>query len=175
MGKPYLIDNFENPHKAKNGNRWQFISDGVMGGRSRGDAGVTMTDGRRVLRLQGTVSLENNGGFLQVALDLGDATKLDANTLDAGAYRGIAITVKGDGRQYGLHLRTTAAQRPWQSYRAQFVAGAEWQKVALPFADFRAHRINKSFDPGRLRRLSVIAIAEPGEINLFIDEVAFYS
>ncbi len=36
-----------------------------------------LLDGKPCLRLRGDVRLENNGGFVQVALDLGQAGALD--------------------------------------------------------------------------------------------------
>ena len=47
--------------------QWPATNDGVMGGISQGQSNIT-ADG--TLRFCGTVSLENNGGFVQISLDL---------------------------------------------------------------------------------------------------------
>ena len=60
--------------------RWSMFTDPVMGGVSEGSAALEMILGRRALRLRGRVSLERNGGFVQVARPLGNgpASPLDA-------------------------------------------------------------------------------------------------
>ncbi len=79
--------------------------------------------------MRGDVSLENNGGFIQIAIDLSP----DGGVVDASAWSGIELDVFGNGEEYGVHLRTDAMTRPWQSYRQIFTAYAEWRTVQLPF------------------------------------------
>ena len=52
------------------GTPWRGFSDQVMGGISKETIALAEIDGRRALRLTGDVRLENNGGFIQTALDL---------------------------------------------------------------------------------------------------------
>ena len=85
--------------------------------------------GRAAIRMRGDLSLENNGGFVQIALDLSP----DGGVVDASAWSGIELDVFGNGEEYGVHLRTDALTRPWQSYRQIFSAYAEWRTVQLPF------------------------------------------
>ena len=165
-----LIDDLSDPQRASNGARWQLVSDAVMGGVSRGSLRYGELDGRSALRMTGVVSLENNGGFLQMAIDLA-AT---GATIDANAWRGIALTVRGDGGVYGAHLRSRDAQRPWQSYRARFVAEHDWQCVQLPFAAFVPHRLDIPLDLAHLRRLGLVAIGSPGAVDLAVAEVRFF-
>jgi len=133
---------------------WELITDGVMGGRSNGALHRGTIDGRRALRLRGEVSLENNGGFLQMALDLDP----DGGTVDASGWTGLEIEVIGNGETYNLHLRSADVVRPWQSYRQGFVAGPRWTVRRLPFAGFTPHRIDTPLDVGRLRRVGIVAI-----------------
>ena len=44
---------------------WEYISDNVMGGVSTGKAEI-LENNNSFLRLEGNVSTENNGGFIQV-------------------------------------------------------------------------------------------------------------
>ena len=108
---------------------WRSLNDDVMGGRSR----CTVNYSRSSLTWEGRVSLENNGGFIQITLDLDTHELLDASDWD-----GLEIDVFGNGEQYNLHLRTDAVRRPWQSYRQSFSATRTWQRIRLPFAGFAA-------------------------------------
>jgi len=56
----------------------------------------------------GDVSLENNGDFVQIALDLAP----DSNTFDASAWTGLQLDVFGNDEEYGVHLRTSDLTRP---------------------------------------------------------------
>lgn len=60
---------------------WRAFCDRVMGGISQEQATIEQIGGRRCLRLRGAVRIENNGGFVQVALPLGQGgLPLDAQT-----------------------------------------------------------------------------------------------
>ena len=61
--------------------------------------------------MRGDVSLENNGGFVQISLDLAP----DGHAVDASAWSGIEFDVFGNGEDYGVHLRTADLSQPWQS------------------------------------------------------------
>jgi hypothetical protein len=165
-----LIDDFSRAERASNGQRWRFFSDQVMGGVSTGTAEYAELDGRRALRLAGTVSLDNNGGFIQVALDLAD----NGRSVDALAFRGIAITLRGDGGAFAVNLRTTDLRYPWQSYRHPIASSNTWHTYQCPFTDFEAHRTDRPLDPGRLRRVGLIAIGEARDVDVAIAELRFY-
>jgi hypothetical protein len=150
--------------------RWRLVTDAVMGGVSEGTLTHGGVLGREAARLRGLVSTANNGGFIQIALDLDP----DQNWLDASAFSGIALDVTGNGEEYGAHLRTTAMSRPQQSYRQGFVATAQWQTIRLPFSDFTPHRIEKPLDVARLRRIGLVAIGRQFEADLAIARLAFY-
>lgn len=166
-----IIDALDRAHPlATMGARWELIADRVMGGVSSGAMTRDTISGRSALRLRGTVSLENNGGFLQVALDLAP----DGGIVDASAWTGIEIDVRGNAEAYNLHLRTTDVRRPWQSFRAGFVADPEWRTVQLPFDGFEAHRIDAPLDVTRLRRLGVVAIGRAFEADVAIGGMRFY-
>ena len=121
---PRIIDALDRPHPAaSNGAAWALISDRVMGGVSSGRMTREAVAGRPALRMRGAVSLENDGGFLQVALDLAP----DGGPVDASGFDGVEIDVLGDGERYNLHLRTADIARPWQSYRFAFAAAPAWR------------------------------------------------
>jgi hypothetical protein len=167
-----VIDDLSLPHPhASHAVRWQCISDGVMGGLSAGAIVRASRDGRAALCLRGRVSLENNGGFVQMALDLSPEGALR----DASAFDGIELDVCGNGETYSVHLRTDAVTRPWQSWRQGFVAPPRWQTIRLPFAAFEAHRIDATLDPRRLRRLGIVAIGRAFDADVAVARIVFYS
>ena len=85
------------------------------------------------------------------------------------------LLVRGNGEQYSVHLRTPDNLRPWQSYRAHFVAGPEWQTVDLPFAAFAPYRLEAPLDVTRLRRIGLVAIGRAFFADLAVAELGFYS
>ncbi len=160
----------QEPPRATIGTRWELIADRVMGGVSSGEMAREHVAGRPALRMCGDVLLENNGGFLQIALDLAP----DGGVVDARQWTGIEIDTFGNGERYNLHLRTVDVVRPWQSYRAEFLATPEWQTIRLPFAMFEPHRIDAPLDLARLRRLGIVAIGRAFTADVAIGKLQFY-
>lgn len=158
------------PPQSSHAGRWALILDRVMGGLSQGSMQRETVQGREAIRLRGAVSLENNGGFVQIALDLDP----QGRPIDASAWRGIEIDVLGNGATYNLHLRSADTQRPWQSYRASFRADPHWQTHRLAFADFHPHRIDTALDLRRLRRLGLVAIGRAFEADLALGGLRFF-
>jgi hypothetical protein len=150
--------------------QWRVFTDQVMGGVSTGASGVETVGGRRALRLVGEVSLENNGGFVQVALPL----SLDGGPLDAQAYTGVRLSVRGNGETYHIHIRTTATSLPWQYYEAGFSAGPAWTSVELPFARFTAEALGARLDPSKLTRIAVVASKKHFRADVAVSKIEFY-
>ncbi|MBE0621763.1 MAG: CIA30 family protein [Burkholderiales bacterium] len=166
-----LIDDLSIAHPlASNGARWQLFTDQVMGGISQGTAVREIIAGRAAIRLRGNVSLENNGGFVQIGLDLAP----DGACVDASLFDGVELDVRGNGDYYGVHLRTDAVTRPWQSYRQTFVTTEEWQTVRLPFVRFEPHRIASPLDTQHLRRIGIVAIGRAFTADVALARLAFY-
>jgi hypothetical protein len=167
-----VIDDFSRPGPlASNGATWRYVADGVMGGVSRGAMASQAIDGRPALRLTGQVSLDNNGGFIQLSLDLSDT----GAPVDARGFAGIALDAFGNGETYNLHLRTNDLRRPWQSYRQSFLAGPGWQTYRLAFAGFEAHQTPAPLDISRLRRIAILAIGREFAADIAIGGVRFFA
>ena len=165
-----LIDDFGSRDLiSKLGTRWRAVSDRVMGGISEASIAHDTIDGRHCLRLTGDVCLENNGGFLQAALDLHPSGKV----IDASGYTEVRLVVRGNGERYSVQLRTPDNVRPWQSYRAHFAAGADWETVHLPLGDFAPHRLDAPLDTARLRRIGLVAIGRAFRADLAVCELGF--
>lgn len=165
-----LIDDFAvvgGPSRL--GTPWRLVTDGVMGGVSAGGLSLAQIDGRRALCLRGEVRLENNGGFVQAALDLAPE-----GDLDASAYSGIRLLVRGNGEAYNLHLKTADLRLPWQSYRSSFQTDPEWREIQLPFVGFEPHRIGVPLDTTHLRSLGLVAIGRAFAAELCVAEIGLY-
>ena len=165
-----LIDERRKDHvQSEIGSPWRLISDSVMGGVSDGSLSPDSIDGRTCLRLRGTVRLENSGGFIQAALDIGQT-----QASNASGYQGLMLEVYGNDEQYNVHLRTDDVWLPWQSYRASFQAPARWHTVKLPFEAFTAYRIGKKINIEHLRRIGIVAIGREFTADLCIGKLALY-
>ena len=148
---------------------WEYVADTVMGGVSSGQANRETVQGRDAMRLTGDVSLDNNGGFVQMAFDLAGG-----DVVDASGFAGIELDVFGNSKEYDLRLRTDALQRPWQSFRASFTAPPQWTSLRVPFGDFAPHKTDATFDPARLRRVGVLAIGREFHADIAVAGLRFY-
>lgn len=148
---------------------WDYVGDDVMGGVSRGQARSETVAGRRATRLTGDVSLDNNGGFVQIAFDLAGGALFDAT-----AFAGIEIDVLGNGERYDMRLRTDALTRPWQSFRTEFTASPDWSTCRLPFGDFEPHRTDATFDPARLRRIGILAVGRAFQADIAVAAIRLF-
>lgn len=161
-----LDDRSSGTFTASGGATWRCFTDAVMGGISTGWMSVERVDGREALGLRGQVSLAHNGGFVQMALDL--------PAPPADGVQGIELDVHGNGRRYGLHLRTADMTAPWQAWRAGFDAPPHWRTLRLPFGTFEPYRTPGALDPARVRRIGLLAIGEPGAVALNLGRLAFW-
>ncbi len=166
-----LIDDFTDEGLvSKLGTQWRGVSDQVMGGISKASISHGVIDSRPSLRMTGDVRLENDGGFIQAALDLAPS----GDTIDASGFTGARIVVRGNGEKYSVHLRTPDNVRSWQSYRAHFNAGPDWETIDLPFETFVPYRLEALLDRTRLRRIGLVAIGRAFYADLAVSELAFY-
>ncbi|MCB1885001.1 MAG: CIA30 family protein [Geminicoccaceae bacterium] len=161
-----LVDDARGP-LSRLGTPWRCTTDRVMGGVSEASLSGVEAEGRPWRRLRGGVRLDNDGGFVQMGLDLAP----DGGTLDLSAFEGLRLLVVGNGETYGLHLRTRDCRHPWESYRAAFAAGPVPAEVDFPFKDFIPHRLDAPFDPARLRRLALIAIGREFQADLWLGRI----
>jgi len=170
-GNILLIDDFSSRDGVSAlGTSWRRFTDQVMGGVSRAASRFVEIEGRRALRLTGQVSLENRGGFIQVALDL----RRGGSTLDAGGYKGVRILVRGNGQQYHLHLRSRQTLLPWQYYSAPFRAEPTWKTVDIPFTAFKPENLRSRLDTSRLTRIALVGAKREFEAEVAIARIELY-
>lgn len=148
---------------------WRLVTDQVMGGVSQARLSQRVEDGREAFCLEGEVSTANNGGFVQMAIELGR----DQGATVA-AYDGLRINVLGNGETYNVHLRTSDLWLPWQSFRTSFQASPSWHTVDLPFAAFERYRTTVSLRVERLRRVGLVAIGRPFSAQLCVSDILLY-
>jgi hypothetical protein len=133
---------------------WEAINDGVMGGVSQGRL---RHEAASHAVFEGTVSLENNGGFASVRSRPGafGADRIEAYHLD----------VMGDGKTYKFNLRTDDAF-DGVNYQAPFTTPAGvWTTVRLPVAAF-----NPTFRGRSVADAPALAPARVRQMGLMIAE-----
>jgi Complex I intermediate-associated protein 30 (CIA30) len=171
LAKELIIDDRTSGDlSASLGTHWRLVTDQVMGGVSTGDLILDYYKGRDCLGMRGNVSTDNNGGFVQIALDL---TK--DGPYDASDYDGLELIVSGNDEHYNVHLRTTDLWLPWQSYRFSFNATPEWQTIRVPFIDLEAYRTTKRFHKDKLKRIGLVGIGREFRANLCVASIKFYA
>jgi len=164
VAEEIIIENFEVQPEA----RWRFFTDGVMGGVSTGRVAFLTEDGRTYARMTGSVSTENNGGFIQMRTDLPDGAPEDAT--------GVRLIVRGNDQEYFVHLRTGGTVLPWQYYQAGFEVSGEWREVRLPLDTFkRSGRLLRSVPRADdLKSVAVVTYGRDHEAVIDVREVGFY-
>ena len=163
MGENKLIDDFSNESQ----NRWQFFTDQVMGGVSEGNASIVSDKSGQYVRLEGSVSTANNGGFIQIRTDINEGTN---------EAKGIIIKAKGNGEDYYIHLRTSGTVLPWQYYQISFPTSKNWSEIKLPFANFERSSswISKKITGDKIRTLGIVAYGKNHNAKLDVAYLSFY-
>ena len=168
--KDLIIDDRSTGSTFSNlGDEWRLITDQVMGGVSKGSLSLDSYLGRDCLRIKGHISTRNNGGFVQIALDL-----IVDKAFAASAFEGIMLDVAGNNEQYNLHLRTSNLWFPWQSYRASFTAANEWKTIKIPFSQITPYRTTDTFRKNKIERIGLVAIGRQFDADLCVGAVTFY-
>ena len=159
-----MIENFE----VKPETRWRFVTDGVMGGVSSGQVTFLQEDGQAVARMSGRVSTENNGGFIQMRMDLPEGAP-EGTT-------GVRLIVRGNDQPYFVHLRTSGTMLPWQYYQAGFEVSGKWAEVRLPFELFkRSGRLLREVPRANsLKSIAVVAFGRNHDAKIDVRELGFY-
>lgn len=101
-------------------NDWLVVDDVVMGGQSDGNFYIN-EHGHGVF--EGTISLENNGGFSSI--------KHECQTIEVKGYSKIRLHVKGDGNTYQVRIKNKRDN--YYSYAAYFQSDNNWETIEIPF------------------------------------------
>jgi len=157
-----LIFDFE---KKTDISDWKIVDDVVMGGRSNGNFYIN-EKGNGVF--EGTVSLENNGGFSSLRYNF-DRKQIDG-------YKKVKIHLKGDGKRYQFRVKPNRYDK--YSYVSYFRATGEWEVITLDLADmiptFRGRRLTElsNYDAKNLEEIAfLIGNKEEQNFKLEIDKI----
>ena len=104
---------------------WSLISDQVMGGVSSATQLQEERHNSPCTCLVGRTRLDNNGGFVQIKLDI------EPGALSAD-YKGLFIELAGNANDYNLHVKTAQLTRPWQSFRYTLSVEPQWTRFVVP-------------------------------------------
>ncbi len=159
-----ILENFESDPEQ----RWRYVSDQVMGGVSTGQVVYSQQGGVSYAHMTGTVSTENNGGFIQLRRNVAKGTTAEV--------AGVTLRVRGQPQQYFVHLRTSGTVLPWQYYQASFDISERWQTIKLPLSDFKrsGNWLRSALKPSTIRSIGVVAFGRDHIANIQIAEVGFY-
>ena len=169
MVSPHAMSATKNISLPITTDNWRLVTDNVMGGVSSGTLTAVTKDQLACIQLTGHVSTENNGGFIQAAIDIASPVVQDLSMND-----GLWLKVHGNGQPYNIHLRTSYLWLPWQAYRATFNIDGKWSYIQLPFKDFIGYKTSSPLQPKKIKRLGVVAIGREFQADLCIAEVGFY-
>jgi len=129
-------------------NDWYVVNDGVMGGLSKGRLQMS-EDGHGMFN--GTVSLENNGGFASI--------RYPFETKKVAEYAFLVLRVKGDGKRYQVRVKPKTSL--YYSYIAYIETNGSWETIKIPMRDmypvFRGNRLNlPNYDGKELQEIGIL-------------------
>ncbi|MDC3067863.1 CIA30 family protein [Paracoccaceae bacterium] len=153
------------PDNARN---WSFFTDGVMGGISQGKAFYGKSGSDNFVRLQGKVSTENNGGFIQIRHSL-------TKSLDSDV-RGVSLKVRGNGEKYYVFIRTRSTILPWQFYNSGFKTSKDWRIVNLNFETFQrsSNFLRKAINSSSIKSIGIVAYGRDHNAKIDVSEINFF-
>jgi len=169
IAKKLIIDNLSNPGKSVQLQNWSFITDGVMGGLSEGQAFIYSDDKIPCYKMIGNVTTENNGGFIQIRLPILPNIKVNK-------HNGLYLKIRGNNKKYSIHIRTSISLGYWQYYKYSFHVNDDWNEINIPFENFKKSNYSQ---PNRLLNQNIKTIAlVAGFDNFYADiclaEIGFY-
>ena len=150
---------------------WSGFTDRVMGGVSDATFREDVIDGTACIRLQGRVTRDQGGGFVQMARSFGSYR----DVFDASSYRGLELTVFGNNEVYNIHLRTSDVRWYDQSYRTSFFAPPSWQTFRFPWSTFIPNSIDKELNLNGLQRIGLLGWMREFQADLALSKISFYS
>ena len=143
---------------------WIIVDDVVMGGKSSGTFKLS-TEGHGVF--EGTISLENNGGFSSVRYRFEKILIMESTK--------IILKLRGDGKQYQFRIKSNT--RDYYSYISPFSTTGEWQEIEILLKDmypsFRGRKLDQpNFSNDYIEEITfLIGNNNQEEFKLLIDKI----
>ena len=144
---------------------WIVLDDVVMGGESSGTFKLN-DDGFGVF--EGSISLDNNGGFSSVRYRFQKTMIKEYTT--------IIIKLRGDGKKYQFRIKSNSGD--YYSYIAPFLTSGDWQEIEIPLKDmypsFRGRRLDQpNFSKDYIEEITfLIGNKKKENFKLLIDKIA---
>jgi len=138
----YIVFDF---NKSSDITSWNVVVDGVMGGRSTGEFYVG-PDGHGIF--EGTVSLENNGGFSSIRYGM--------QKLEVKEFTKFVIRLKGDGKKYQFRVRDS--YNNYYSYITLISTTDAWQNIEIPFSIMYPHYRGRDLNLANFNGDSIVEI-----------------
>ncbi|RPH06734.1 MAG: hypothetical protein CBC53_003030 [Alphaproteobacteria bacterium TMED93] len=159
---------FEDFSKNNSIDSWEFISDQVMGGVSLGKFEILKEKSINFLRMTGKVSLENNGGVIQVRKKFNPTIKKKI--------KGIKLISRGNETEYYLHLRTKYTMLPWQYYQLKFKVSNTWETTYLNINEFNrsGSLLPKVINSKHIKSIALVAFGRDHDVELDIAEIKLF-
>ncbi len=164
---PSVIDNFADTEKTP----WEFITDKVMGGKSTGKMAFVAHGDKSTMHMTGSVSSKKKNNFIQVRRPANPSPK--KKYFNASDYDGLKLKVKGNNQTYAIHFKTSSTLFPWQHYEATFKTQDTWEKLFIPFKDFKPKSLKRAIKTSKLKTLAIVAGMPDMKVDITIDEIAF--
>jgi len=142
-------------------NKWNFITDQVMGGVSTGTFNYEKIENDDVVKITGNVSTKNNGGFIQIRRNLD--------------IKIVTIIAKGNNEKYFIHLRTSFTILPWQYYQYSFTVKKKFKSFILPISDFKksGFLLPNKINPKYIKSIGIVAFGKDFRAELTVKEINF--
>ncbi|GAA4892485.1 CIA30 family protein [Flaviramulus aquimarinus] len=157
----HIIFDFNQKSDLKN---WEIIDDVVMGGKSSGSFGLS-PQGYGVF--QGSISLDNNGGFSSVHY------KFERTLI--GGFTKIRLKIKGDNKTYQFRIKSSSGD--YYSYITSFSTTGDWQDIEISlknmYPSFRGRKLDKpNFSEDTIEEIAfLIGNKNEEEFKLLIDKI----
>ena len=142
---------------------WQLVNDGVMGGKSSSQ----FNHANGLGTFEGTISVENNGGFCSV--------KYSSNSISLAKNVFFIIRLKGDNKHYQFRVKLN--KNDPHSYIFPFQTSGEWQTIRIPiaqmYAAFRGQKLAiPNYDGSNLEEIAfLIGNKKPESFKLLIESI----
>lgn len=134
--------------KTSDISNWSVVNDAVMGGVSDGSFNINES-GHGIF--EGTIRLENNGGFSSIRYAIG-------KTIISGETT-VIIRLKGDGKTYQFRVKENSDDQ--HSYVTKFQTSGDWETIEIPlntlYPRFRGKTLDKkNFSANQIEELGFL-------------------
>ena len=150
---------------------WQLVSDPTRADPIPARLQVGRFNGRNALYLQANLT-ENTPTPTILARRLLKPAKQSGYPADA--YQGLLLVFRAETDRLAIQLRTADCKQLDQCYQTEITPDNKWQRVLLPFHQFKPHRLRAPLDLARLETIALAPLGPPGPINIYLDRLSFY-